>query len=170
MKTLFLTATLFLSLSSFAGSKHDHPAPALSPAFESLKSIVGVWEGTNKMSGKEEPMKVTYELTSGGTAIVEKLMPGTPHEMVTVYANRGKEVHATHFCMLGNQPVMKLKKAAGNQFVFEMDGTKGISNKNEMHMHGVTLALNGNKLKQEWTNYKDNKKGDVVVFELTKKN
>jgi hypothetical protein len=62
-----------------------------------------------------------------------------------------------------------LKKADAGSFVFEMEGMKGISDKNELHMHAVTLTVAGDKLKQEWTNYKDNKKGDVAVFEFTKK-
>lgn len=134
-----------------------------------MKALVGTWQGKNTMNGKEENTTVTYELTSNGTALVEKLGPGTPMEMVTIYANRGDKVFATHYCALGNQPEMTLKNAKNNSFTFEMTGTNGITNKNEMHMHGVTLTLNGKKLKQEWTNYKDNKKGDVMAFELTKK-
>lgn len=152
----------------FAGPEHDHKPAKVSPEFERLKALVGTWTGKTTMTGKEEDMKIVYELTSGGTAIVEKMNPGSPMEMVTVYANRGNKVHATHFCMIGNQPQLVLKKSAGNSFTFEMDGTQGISNKNEMHMHGVKITLDGNKLKQEWTNYKDNKKGENVTFEFTK--
>lgn len=159
---------LFCLFSTIAFAEHEHMAPKPSPEFEKLKGLVGTWEGKTTMNGKEETTKVTYELTSGGTAIIEKMMPGTDHEMVTMYSNRGKEVQATHYCMLGNQPEMKLKKSTDNEFTFEMNGTKGISNKNEMHMHSLKMALNGDKLKQEWTNYKDNKKGELAVFEFTK--
>ena len=166
-----LITTLFLfnlAIPAFAGSAHNTP-PKVSDSFESMKALVGTWEGTTKMAGKDVPVKVTYEMTSGGTAMVEKIMPGTDHEMITVYANRGKDVNATHFCIAGNQPEMKLKKTTPNEFTFEMVGTKGIANKNDEHMHGVTLTLIGNKLKQEWTNYKKNKKADTTVFEFTKK-
>ena len=169
MKLILIIATCF-ALNAFAGPDHDMPAPKISANFESLKALVGTWEGTNKMHGKEEKVKVTYELTSGGTAIIEKMMPGTPHEMVSVYSNNGEQVHMTHYCMLGNQPQMKLKRVDGSSFAFEMDGTKGIANKKEMHMHALVITLNGNKLKEEWTNYKDNKKGEMAIFEYTKKN
>ena len=121
------------------------------------------------MSDKEMPITVTYELTSGGTALVEKLMAATPHEMVTVYANRGNRVHITHYSMLGNQPEMSLIKAEGGHFEFALEGLNGISDKNEMHMHAVSIFLKDHTLKQEWTNYKDNKKSEVAVFEFTKK-
>jgi hypothetical protein len=154
---------------ALAGNEHEHAPAKVSPAFESMKSLIGTWEGKTKMDGKEQDLKVTYELTSGGTAIIEKTNPGSPMEMVTVYANNGKNVHATHYCALGNQPQMALKQTKGKVFTFEMEGTKGISDKNEMHMHGVVLTLDGNKLKQEWTNYNKGKKGDIHAFELTKK-
>jgi hypothetical protein len=167
LKTLFALLTVLLALPVFA---HEMPNVKLSPEFESMKPLLGTWEGTTKMNGKNEPAKVTYELTSGGTAIVEKLMPGTPHEMTTVYANRGNQVYVTHFCAIGNQPEMKLKSAKNGKFNFEMDGNNGISDKNEMHMHAISLAMNGNKLKQEWTNYNEGKKAETAIFEFTKKN
>lgn len=155
--------------SALAGTEHHHPAPKVAPEFEQMKALLGTWEGKTSMNGKEENMKVMYELTSGGTTLVEKINPGTPMEMMTVYSSNGKSVNATHYCLIGNQPEMKLKKSQDKSFTFEMVGTNGISSKNEMHMHAVTLTIDGNKLKQEWTNYKDGKKGEQVVFELTKK-
>jgi hypothetical protein len=169
MKVIFCILSL-VSVNAFAGTGHDHQPPQVSKEFENMKSLIGTWEGKTVMEGKEMPVTVQYEATSGGTAIIETLGKGTPHEMVTVYANRGKEVHATHYCALGNQPQFKLKKATDNTFAFEMDGTKGISNKKEMHMHSVALTVADNKLKQEWTNMKDGKKDQTAIFEFTKKN
>jgi hypothetical protein len=170
MRISALIFALLVSPMAFAGPEHEMPAPKIAPEFEQLKGLVGTWEGKTTMGGKEENVKVTYELTSGGTALVEKLGPGTPHEMVSVYSTRNNKVAMTHYCAIGNQPEMKLKKAGAGTFTFELDGTKGITDKKEMHMHGVVLTLDGNTLKQEWTNYKDNKKGDVAVFTFTKKN
>src|SRR4051812_23732263 len=148
MKFMTLTALVCFAF-SIQTFGHDLPAAKVSKDFESLKGLVGTWEGKTKMEGKEHDTKVTYELTSGGTAIAEKLGPGTPQEMLTVYANRGDKVEATHFCALGNQPQMKLKTAKDGVYEFEMDGTKGISNKNEMHMHAIKITLAGDKLTQE---------------------
>jgi len=88
--------------------------------------------------------------------------------MVTVYADNGKTVNVTHYCAMGNQPQMALKKAADNRWDFEMVGTKGISNKNESHMHAITLTLNGNNLKQEWTNTRTGKKTKPLRLNLRK--
>lgn len=158
-----------ISLFALPAFSHDMPVVKIAPQFEKMKALVGTWEGKNKMHGKEMDTKVVYELTSGGTALMEKLNPGTPHEMVTMYASSGDKVTATHFCMAGNQPQMLLKKSTGDHFEFELDGTKGLSNKNEMHMHSVALTLTDKKLKQEWTNFANNKKSEVAIFEFTKK-
>ncbi len=169
MKTLVSLIALFIFSLAFAGENHDHAPVKVSPEFENMKALLGEWEGKNKMGDKEVESKVTYELTSGGTTIVEKLGPGSPMEMITVYANNGKKVTATHYCALGNQPQMALKKAEAKSFAFEMKGTNGISNKKDAHMHSVKLTVEGDKLTQEWINYKDGKKGETLVLEFTKK-
>ena len=168
MKAAIGALVIFISSVALADN-HEHKPAKVSPEFESMKALVGTWEGKAKVHGKDETVKVVYELTSGGTTIVEKLGPGTPMEMVTVYSSNGKTTSATHYCMAGNQPQLALKNAKGNSFTFEMVGTNGIADANEMHMHAVTLTVKGNKLKQEWTSYKDGKKGEMQIFELTKK-
>lgn len=117
------------------------------------------------MHGKEEPVTVTYALTSGGTALIETLMPGTPHEMVSVYHKDGKTLSMTHYCALGNQPHMKLKKSDGKVMTFEMKKPLGISSTKEMHMHAVTLTLvDADTLKQEWLSYDKGKPTEPSVF------
>ena len=56
-----------------------------SKAFEQMKQLVGTWEGEMDMG--KGPVKVTsnYKLTSNGSAIIETVFEGGPHEMVTVY-------------------------------------------------------------------------------------
>lgn len=168
MKTIVLAVAL-LGVNAFASPEHEHAAPTVSPTFQNMKALVGTWEGIGKEAGAAQPMKVTYELTSGGTVLVEKLMPGTPEEMITVYANNGDQVNMIHYCMLGNQPQMKLKRADAHMFQFELDGIKGIASKNAEHMHALTITLDGKSLKHEWINYKDNKPGEIVAFEFTKR-
>jgi hypothetical protein len=169
MKTVIASLLLMTSASAFAGGDHMH-APTVPKEFEALKALEGTWEGKTMMDGKEMPATVTYKVTSGGTAIIETLGEGTEHEMVSVYSARGKKITMTHYCAAGNQPEMAFKKGTGNTFAFEMVGKTGIDNPKEEHMHGITLTLaDKTHLKQEWTNYKDNKKAGTAVFEFTKK-
>ena len=108
------------------------------PQFGKLKQLVGEWEGVHKnmMTGKREKVVVTYRLTAGGSALIETLFPGTPHEMVSVYHGDGDDLVMTHYCMLGNQPTMRSEDGPdANPITFEFDGGTGIKSIKDPHMH-----------------------------------
>lgn len=160
---------LSLSLTAWAGPQHE--PKAMPKDFETLKPLVGTWEGTFKMGDKEDAAKVVYELTSGGTVITEKMNPGTPMEMITVYHREGKTIGLTHYCAMGNQPRMKLKSADGKVMSFEMAGKAGIDDAKEMHMHAMKLTLaDPNTLTQEWTHYMHGKSAGTALINLKRKN
>jgi hypothetical protein len=151
---------------------HEHPTPSIPKELDTMtKELVGTWEGMSKMGGdKEMPVSVVYEVTSGGTAITERLFPGTPHEMISVYHKDGDTVSMTHFCAFGNAPQMKLKKFDGKVMAFEMTKPMGISSMKEPHMHAVTLTLTDHdSLQHEWVNYMNGKKAEVSVFNFKRK-
>src|ERR1700704_6315202 len=75
-------------------------------AFEKLKALVGHWE-TDKTNMNKATLDL--ELTSGGTAVIEKFRmveEGKPVEMITLYYLDGDQIKLTHYCMAGNQPTM----------------------------------------------------------------
>ncbi len=149
-------------------SKTTSAAPAANtpnPTFENLKKLTGNWEITVTENGKKEIAKASYEVTSGGNAVLEKIMIGTPHEMVSVYHSDGKNVAMTHYCMLPNTPRMTLTKTEPGKMYFEMKGKDGIKSKKEHHMHSVELIWNSeNELTQNWTSMKDGKSEPTVTF------
>jgi hypothetical protein len=168
LKKLILLLTLIASPSAFS---HECPKPLPMPkSFAALQTLVGTWEGTTVEDGKEQPVTVVYRLTSGGTALEETLMPGTPKEMVSLYYRQGKSLGMTHYCALGNQPHMELISATDKVLTFEMKKPIGISSMKEMHMHSITLTLaDADTLKQEWTNYSNGKKAETAVFTYKRK-
>lgn len=163
---VLVSGLLLLSPMVFSGSA-ALPAHSIPKDFTAMQQLLGTWHGRTEMEGKAVQMTVTYELTSAGTAITERLMQGTPEEMVSVYHKDGDGVAMTHYCALGNQPHMKLKSSDGKVMVFEMDEPVGIQSEDEPHMHAVTLTLKtDNILEQRWTHYVDGKQADIVTFEL----
>src|SRR5215218_10052120 len=99
MRTGLTLSALFLLAAVVSA---DDPKPAAkTPAFEQLKKLAGDWEATMSEGGK---VTVRYKVTSGGSAVVETIMPGAEHEMVTVIHPDGDSILLTHYCMLGNQP------------------------------------------------------------------
>lgn len=168
MKTILSVLSFIVFFQAFA---HEMPAPPVMPKdFDTLKQLVGTWEGTTVMNGKEEKVSVIYELTSGGTAIAEKLMPGTPHEMISMYYKSGKSLAMTHYCAIGNHPELPLKNADSTHLTFEMTKPIGVSSMKETHMHAVVLTLpDKDHLVQEWTSYENGKKSETAVFKFTRK-
>jgi hypothetical protein len=160
-----------LSVSASPGTDHHkHPTPKTSKGFETMKSWVGQWEGTTGTGDKMQTATVTYELTSGGTAIMERLFQGTPHEMVTIYYTEGDGVGLTHYCSLGNQPKMKMKSATDTAMTFEMGDMSGLKIKTEPHMHKLNVAMvSPDQMKHEWTMYEGGKKKDTTVINMTRK-
>src|SRR3989454_11430051 len=76
-------------------------------AFEKLKALVGHWE-TDKTNMNKATLDL--ELTSGGTAVIEKFRmveEGKPVEMITLYYLDGDQIKLTHYCMTGNRPTMR---------------------------------------------------------------
>ena len=106
------------------------------------------------MHGKEEPVTVVYETSAGGSVVIEKSFPGTPHEMITVYSEKDGQVVMTHYCMLKNQPELALKNAADGTLEFELTGGSNMDASKDMHMHSLKLTIkDDDTIVQEWTPY-----------------
>jgi hypothetical protein len=134
--------------------------------FEKMKGLVGVWEGTTEMGKEMGPVKATYELTSAGNAILERLFVGLPHEMVTVYYDSKGKLTMTHYCSLGNQPHMELMNPGENNMLFVLsEKDHGLSSLDETHMHALKISFNTNgSITHTWSLYeKGEKKSDVVI-------
>jgi hypothetical protein len=159
---------LGLILSPLAATFGEYPKGSVthSKDFEKMKELVGVWEGKTDMGKGMETVRATYELTSAGNAIVERLFAGLPHEMVTVYYDFDGRLTMTHYCSLGNQPHMELRNPGENNMVFVLsEKSHGLSSVNETHMHALRISFdNKDSITQTWSLYeKGEKKSDVVI-------
>ena len=151
-------------------AKKNMPAPQMPADFDKLKGLVGTWKGTAEMGGGK-PMEVTntFELTSNGTAILEKVCAGSPHEMVSVYHAEGGKMMMTHYCSLGNQPKMTLMKSTDDSLVFAMKGTSGIKSAKDMHMHAMTITWKDkDHITENWSMYNEGKDQGAKPFVLTR--
>jgi hypothetical protein len=165
MKKIAFTAVMLASLSAFAGDPAAAAAkPTPSPAFDKLKALVGEW----KTDG-EQPTTVTYKLASNESALIETMMPGTPHEMITVYHRDNDKVAMTHYCAGGNQPHMAAKKLDGEKLKFDLVRVGNIPNpKTAEFMSGLTITFkDGDHVTQEWL-FKKGTKTEPKKFELTR--
>jgi hypothetical protein len=160
--------------------------PAAShPGFERLKKLAGEWvpaetaEPTTQPTGDREgagpsdtsqPICI-YKVVSAGSVVQETLFPGTPHEMVTMYYQEGPDLILTHYCAMGNQPRMRAEPPTdASKLEFKFAGGSNINPGKDMHMHDLTLTfVDADRVRAEWTLYRDGQQSGVKTFDLKRK-
>ena len=143
----------------------DMPPYKGSAAFERMKSLVGKWEGESPMMGK---MKTEFRLIAGDSVIEERFAGGTPMEMLSTYYDVNGKLTMKHYCMLRNQPQMKLTKSNADSLTFDLALTPGLNPAKDKHMHGATYTfIDANHYKLDgvaWENGKPSPCGPPVIF------
>ena len=110
------------------------------------------------------------DVTSGGTALRERMFPDTPHEMMNVYYLEGDDLVITHYCH-GTQPRFKLVRSASTaeELVFDYAGGSNIDPARTSHMHAARIKLQGDTLQADWDSWRDGKKADTKTFYLARR-
>jgi hypothetical protein len=163
-----LAGLVLVAGSTLAGAT---PPATGSPALERFKALAGEWVAAedNEMAKKGD-LVARYAVTAGGSAVVETVFPGSPHEMMTVYHADGSDLVLTHYCLNGNQPRMRARKAEGSRFAFEFDGGGGIDPRRDRHMHSARFELVGaDEIRNEWTERAEGRTVLVVKSHLVRK-
>ena len=176
LRNALRTATLAAVVLSASAAFGAPPPPSTggkpaSASLERLKALTGEWVAAEdgEMSKKGD-LVARYAVTAAGSAVVETVFPGSPHEMVTVYHADGPDLVLTHYCMEGNQPRMRAKDAKGPRFDFAYDGGTNIDPKRDRHMHSAWLELLGaDEIRNEWTELADGKTVLVAKSHLVRK-
>ncbi len=108
--------------------------------FEKFKSLAGEWTTMSSHGeGEKQESTARYHVTAGGTAVVETIFMGSPHEMVTVYHMDGDQLVLTHYCVLGNQPKMIAQPGGdASKVAFKFAGGSNITSKDAQHMHDAS--------------------------------
>ena len=150
-----------------AASLMSLAADATTARFDKLKALAGDWT----KSGGDGSVEASYRVTAGGTAVMETLFPGTPHEMVTVFTVDKGNLVLTHYCAEGNQPHMKAdKEGDATSIAFKFDGGGNIKSPKDGHMHEASFAFkDADHLTSTWQFYKDGKPGEKAEFDLVRK-
>ena len=175
-KTVSVSAVMVLALAAglACANEGDHEECKLPPpyvgsaAFQKIKSLAGTWETPDPMT-PGAMSKVVYDVTSNGSAVVERFSPGAPHEMVSVYHDEQGTLAMTHYCALGNQPHLTLASASPESVTLAFSTHNVINPKKEDHMHSLKVTFLGSQqVKQEWSGYRGGKLEPPTVFMLTR--
>lgn len=158
------TASVALVAGCQAGPDGDAAAAGMVSAkdrFEQLKGLAGEWRADTDKDGTPDAT-ITYTVTANGSALAERLFPGTPHEMVTMYHLDGDDLVMTHYCAAGNQPTLEYEHSADpNTFVFEFERASNLKSPNDMMMDGLTVTLQGkDQFTAAWTSRVNGQRDD----------
>lgn len=186
-KTLMTTAVLALCLTLGAQAQDtaaaaerpqnaDHPehhvpqyeAP---PALARFVALDGEWNCTvTEPDGKVRQSTVRYDVTAGGSTVVETLFVGEPHEMVSMYHMDGDKLVMVHYCVMANQPhFVQQASEDTNTIALVCDGGANIPNENVPHMHEATYSFRDDgSVVSHWTFYAEGQPGGTVKLELTR--
>jgi len=166
---MFLPVLVLAPLATYSGEYQKAPTTH-SKDFDKMKDLVGVWEGKADTGKGTEMIKATYELTSAGNAIVERLFVGQPHEMVTVYYDFNGQLSMTHYCSLGNQPHMDIMNSGEKDMIFVLsEKNPNLSSLKETHMHALKISFDGmDTITHTWTLYENGEKKSHVVIKLVR--
>jgi len=163
-----LLMSVFIAGASFAGSAMAPMSKTL-PDFETMKSLVGEWQGK---AADGTSAKVSYTLVSDNSALEEKLVLGNESEMVTMYHLDGDRLMMTHYCSAHNQPRMRSEQASAEakNIIFNLVDVTNLASPDAGHMKKLALTfVDQDHFTQEWTWTEKGKDGTVVVrFERKK--
>ncbi|MGO8987449.1 MAG: hypothetical protein ACLQGU_08540 [bacterium] len=167
--SLLFTCLLFIvSFVAYAGEGRKAPYSG-SKEYERMRGLIGAWEGTSNMGKEGQPIRVEYRLTAGGSAIVETLFPGTSEEMISVYHDSNGKLSMTHYCMLQNQPHMKLLRAGTDRLDFMFAGGSNVDPKKDSHMHALTiLFVDKDHIVHNWSFFEGGKEKSVTRLNLSR--
>jgi hypothetical protein len=151
-------------------SKPAAPVSENAARFERLKGLAGTWKSVARHGEDTMEGEFHYKVTAAGSAVVETLFVGTPHEMVTVYTLSGDDLVLTHYCAMGNQPRMKAEKGGdANTIKFAFDTLQNGDPAKDMHMHeGVLSFVGDTRIRAEYQGWEGGKPaaGHKAMIEL----
>ena len=129
--------------------------------FEPLASIAGTWE----LQGSDGPgERISFQVSSAGSAVREIMFPGTEHEMTNMYTLDGNSLVMTHYCAGGNQPHMRATGITRGSLTFEPAGVSDLSAPDEPYMATMTLVfVDEDHIEEHWTSMR----GNEVDHEMT---
>jgi hypothetical protein len=165
---LILLAVVCLGLLRAASAQTNEPTNA-TVAFEKLKMLAGHWEASTKIG----TATATYEVVSGGTAVLEHLSIQGQHDMISVYYVDQNRVLLTHYCDRGNRPRMQASglDATTNSIDFHFLDVTNLAEPDAMYMHEVVINFNGpNEIAEHWKMFQDGKAGRTETFDYHRAN
>ncbi|OFV81127.1 MAG: hypothetical protein A2Y78_06065 [Acidobacteria bacterium RBG_13_68_16] len=165
-----LIAVFSLWLGAASAQEHEsHGSKVVStPQWESVKSLVGEWDGYTMEGDKKYPAHISVRMTGDGSAVMHWMGAETPHEMITMFHMDKENLLATHYCAAHNQPRFQAVVSADpKKVVLEFkDGTNIRPGDGYMRSLAITF-VDPDHHNEDW-GYEANGKVETATFYMTR--
>jgi hypothetical protein len=147
--------------------------------FDKLKSLAGEWEAVGPDGA---PVKISYEIISGGAAVMETRAPANEPSMVSIFHLDGDKLVMTHYCSAGNQPHMQadphmqaermqteIQRGEIKALNFSFVSITNLSKPADGHMRKLSYTFRDkDHITQVWT-WREAGKDAAATFDLVRK-
>jgi len=149
----------------------DKPVTQAAQAFDRMKSLKGEWVDNSGTFGAKDKVAVVYEVIGNGSAVMERLFRGQPHEMVSIYHLDGDQLVMNHYCAAKNQPRMKAGRISDKRIDFDFAGGSNFDPAKDTHMHnGYIEWADQDHVHGKWYGWAGGKPSEhAVSFDLARK-
>ena len=165
-RALVVSAAMAIVVSLGAMAPSSPQRGGGSPAWETMKSLQGEWDG---LYGGKMKTTATYKLVSNGTALMETLVSPESTDMVTMYHPDGNGLVMTHYCSENTQSRMRAPGSDTKRIVFSFLDATNAASPDAMRMTGLVLTVKDHDhMTAEWTSSGMGKSG-TGLFEFTRR-
>ncbi len=178
MKTSIVAWSMSFSFSALfafgaVAAPLDDPSPPAGKTtaptpLDRFKALEGTWDCDMDGDGQTDS-QISYEVIARGSVVAEKLMAGTPDEMLTMYHMDGPRLMCTHYCAAQNQPRLEAKSITDGEVVFEAFDATNLASPDALHMNGVTFTFtDANHVTSRWSSRQNGQSAGHAVFAMTR--
>ena len=161
-----IIVALALCVSHSFADESQKPQPQ-SDNLKAISALEGTWTQISPAPpAGQKAATLVFRPTAGGSAVMETMSPGSDHEMLNVYTEDDKGVLLTHYCLMGNQPRMRLTSIKDGVMTFEYVDAGNLKSRDEAHMDSLVITVKGDTMTQDWSMYQDGKVTGHHIFEL----
>ncbi len=138
------------------------PAKADAAAMDRFRALEGTWTATYE-DPSWEPAETTYRTIAAGSAVVETIFAGQPHEMITVYFLDGDALRATHYCAAQNQPNLVAETITPDVIEFGTLDVTDLESPDAMYMGGARFEwIDDDHFTVTWTSFENGEVGKTL--------
>lgn len=141
-----------------------------SPELERIKSLAGRWSMVTSMFGKKNQRLFTeFKVTADGSAVLERIFPGTPYEMVSMYYDNDQgKLTMTHYCILHNRPTLTLASSTEDTITLRVTKVSGAKSKKGQSMGDIKFTFKDKNHLEEKCGHKGKEKPQPMTTEYTR--